>query len=308
MVSKALILRSVAFPPIRNLKALSLTDPPDDEDDTTTSPDLGNRWGTCFKAHRRTTRLLLKHARNQHKLKYGKALLRMFIKKPKVALQSILRTVAEADNSQSLPTHLSILRDDTTGRLLADPTEVIAQVHKLETQAMSPNPTFPHGAPFPWHFRVPPNHKHTIPMISGCITPSIMQEALRRTPNHKASGPDGVPGIIMNQMPSGLYEALQLLFQAMSITGITSPSWLHSQTILLYKKGDRATLDNYRPITLANALYKLWTTCIVMLATDYVESRQNLSPEHEGFRTDRSCTRAFTRLGLCIEGRRPMLP
>jgi hypothetical protein len=87
----------------------------------------------------------------------------------------------------------------------------------------------------------------------------------------------------------------------MSITGITPPSWLHIHTILLYKTGDPATLDNYRPITLANALYKLWTTCIVMLAADYVESRKILSPEQEGFRTDRSYARAITHLGMCIE-------
>ena len=182
-----------------------------------------------------------------------------------------------------------------------DPAEVIAQVHKLETKALSLDPTLPHGAPFPWHLRVPPNPKHTTPMISGCITPAIIQEALRCTLNHKATGPNGVPGMILKHMPSRFYEALQLLFQAMSITGITPPSWIHIHTILLYKKGDSAPLDNYRPITLANTLYKLWTTCIVMLATDYVENRKFLSPEQEGFRADRSCSRAITHLGLCIE-------
>ncbi len=125
---------------------------------------------TCFKSHRRTTRILLKHARNQRRLKYGKALLRMFLKKPKVALQSILRTVVEEENSQPLPTNLSILKDDASGRFMVDPAEVIAQVQKLETHALSPDPTLPHGAPFPWHLRVSPNHKHIIPMISVCIT------------------------------------------------------------------------------------------------------------------------------------------
>jgi hypothetical protein len=203
-----------------------------------------------------------------------------------VALQSILSTAAEEANIQPLPTDLSILRDYASGRLLTDPAEVIAQVQKLETHAMSPDPTLPQGAPFPWHLpnvcpfpMVSPNRKHTFPMILGCIIPAIMQEARRRTPNHKAAGLDGIPGMILKHMPLGFLEALQLLFQAMSITGITPPSWLHSHTILRHKKGDSATLDNYRPITLANALYKLWTTCIVMLATDYVESRNIISPE-----------------------------
>ena len=115
-------------------------------------------------------------------------------------------------------------------------------------------------------------------MISGQITPAIMQEALRRTPNHKAAGPDGVPGLVLKHMPPAFHEALHLLFQALADTGSTPPTWLQSHTILLYKKGDPTLLENYRPITLANAIYKLWTTCIVILATDYIESRKILSP------------------------------
>jgi hypothetical protein len=38
-----------------------------------------------------------------------------------------------------------------------------------------------------------------------------------------------------------------------------------------------------------------------MMATDYVESIKVLSRKQEGFRADRSCTRAITHLGLCIE-------
>jgi hypothetical protein len=73
-----LTLRTVASPPIRNLEALILTNVHDEDDDTTPSPNLNSRINACFKAHRITTRLLLKHARNQRRLKYGKSLPRMF--------------------------------------------------------------------------------------------------------------------------------------------------------------------------------------------------------------------------------------
>jgi hypothetical protein len=123
-------------------------------------------------------------------------------------------------------------------------------------------------------------------MISGKITSAILQEALRRTLNHKAAGPDGVPSLVLKHMLQQFHEELHLLFQALAITGITPPSWLQSHTILLYKKGDSTSLDNYRPITLANAIYKLWTTCIVIIASDYIESRKIPSPEQEGFISD----------------------
>ena len=87
----------------------------------------------------------------------------------------------------------------------------------------------------------------------------------------------------------------------MAISGITIPFWLKSYTILLYKKGDPTRLDNYRSITLAIALYKLCATCIVTLATDYIESRKILSSKQEGFREDRSFARAATHLHLCEE-------
>jgi hypothetical protein len=114
-------------------------------------------------------------------------------------------------------------------------------------------------------------------MISGQITPAILHEALRRTPSHKAAGPYGVPDLVLKHMPPKFHVALHLLFQALTISGITPPSWLQSNTLLLNKKGDPTKLDNHRNGTLANAIYKLWTTCIVILAMDYIESRQILS-------------------------------
>ena len=49
-------------------------------------------------------------------------------------------------------------------------------------------------------------------MIAGHITPAIMHEALRRTLNHKAAGPDGVPGLVLKHMAQAFHEALHLLF------------------------------------------------------------------------------------------------
>ena len=43
------------------------------------------------------------------------------------------------------------------------------------------------------------------------------------------------------------------------MTGTTSQGWEESTTILLHKKGSELDLNNYRPIALANTLYKVWT-------------------------------------------------
>ena len=138
-------------------------------------------------------------------------------------------------------------------------------------------------------------------MIIGKLTPAIFNEALRLLPSHKAPGPDNIPGVLIKHMPQAFHDTVFQLFQTMTITGITPPNWLHSNTILLYKKHDPLELANYRPIALAYALYKLWTSCLYLLASDFVEAHKILSPEQEGFRSQRSCSRAITHLGLCIE-------
>jgi hypothetical protein len=87
----------------------------------------------------------------------------------------------------------------------------------------------------------------------------------------------------------------------MSITGTTPPNWLLSNTIMLYKKNDPYNIDNYGPITLANVSYKLWASCLVILPMDYIEANKIISPEQEGFRPGRSCSRVITHLSLYIE-------
>jgi hypothetical protein len=117
-----------ASPPIPNQEALNLTYTPGSNEDAEPALDLQSCLSACFKAHRRTTHLFLKHDHNKRRLKYGRALLRMFSKKPKMTLKSILRTATETENCQPIPTNLIIIKDDATGRLLMDPAEVIVQI------------------------------------------------------------------------------------------------------------------------------------------------------------------------------------
>ncbi len=133
------------------------------------------------------TRILIRHARDLRRVRYGKALLRMFIKKLSVALKSILRTSEGVADAPFLSTDLSVIRDETTGHLITAPEEVIAKITLMETVALCPDPTLPPGAPFPWLGHVHPTPSASTPMIYGCITPAIMKEALCRNPSHKAA-------------------------------------------------------------------------------------------------------------------------
>jgi hypothetical protein len=145
------------------------------------------------------------------------------MKKPSAALRSILRTSDGTPDNPTLPTDLFVPRDETYGRLLTTPTKMIAQLEKLETTALFPDPTLPPGAPFPWLDHVRPTPAPSVPMFIAQIMLTIFHDALRRSPNHKAADPDGVPGLVLKNMPPAFHEAIHLLFQAMTITRITRP-------------------------------------------------------------------------------------
>ena len=65
---------------------------------------------------------------------------------------------------------------------------------------------------------------------------------------------------------------------------------------MLYKKGDPLLLSNYRPIALANAVYKVWTGLLTMAMSRYAEHIRILSQGQEGFRKYRNTMRSLQSL------------
>jgi hypothetical protein len=121
-VNTPLSLRTVLSPPPKGMVSLGvlLHLDPIPKGTTTLHPSH-----ECIKGLRKATRLLIRHARNLRRLKYGKARIRMFVYKPSVTLNSILRASEGTPNNPRLPTDLSVLRDEPSRRLLTTPSEVI---------------------------------------------------------------------------------------------------------------------------------------------------------------------------------------
>ena len=90
-----------------------------------------------------------------------------------------------------------------------------------------------------------------------------------------------------------MQQAIHKMFILMWMTGHTPDHWKQSHTLLLYKKGDPLQLSNYRPIALANTLYKVWTGVLTQVMSMYAEHFHLLSDCQEGFRKHRNTMRAL---------------
>ncbi|KAJ9519674.1 hypothetical protein QJQ45_013303, partial [Haematococcus lacustris] len=128
------------------------------------------------------------------------------------------------------------------------------------------------------------------------------QECISRLSGGKAPGPDGIENEIIKMLPWEMRDTIHHLFIIMWATGCTPTSWKTSDTCLLYKdKGQETDLNAYRPVGLANTIYKLWTSLITRALYEYAEANGMLSNCQAGFRSHRDTTQQLQTLVMALE-------
>ena len=78
-------------------------------------------------------------------------------------------------------------------------------------------------------------------------------------PLGKQAGPDRVPNIVYKMLPKLLAPKLTRVIQRAVSKGKLPDSFLRGDIGLIFKKGDRDEVRNYRPITLLQGAYKIFT-------------------------------------------------
>ena len=123
-----------------------------------------------------------------------------------------------------------------------------------------------------------------------------LQQAIHKLSHCKAPGPDGIQNEILKTLPRELHDAIGSLFCLMYLTATTPDIAKRSTTVLIHKKGDAQLISNYRPIALANTIYKLWTSMLTDCLTTYAEAYDILSNSQEGFRKKRNTIRQLQNM------------
>jgi len=102
--------------------------------------------------------------------------------------------------------------------------------------------------------------------------------------NGKSPGPDGIVNELLRILPHEILGIIHKVFVIMWDTRITPTSWKTSITILIDKnKGAETDISSYRPIGLANTLYKLWIRLVTNTLYEYAEAHCMLSTTQAGF-------------------------
>ena len=104
----------------------------------------------------------------------------------------------------------------------------------------------------------------------------------------KAAGPDGLHGMVLKNCAAALSKPLTTLFNISYVTGCIPEDWKLASIVPIHKKGEKGSVDNYRPVSLTSLIMKVFEKCIKkeLLA----ECEGLIDPRQHGFVNSKSCT------------------
>ena len=105
----------------------------------------------------------------------------------------------------------------------------------------------------------------------------------------KASGPDEIPAVFLKTCSTELTSILIFMIQQSLVVGTVPSDWCKTLVTPVFKKGDKAKPENYRPVSLTSICYKLTEHIIVSQTMRHLDQHHLLVDTQHGFRRRRSC-------------------
>ena len=120
--------------------------------------------------------------------------------------------------------------------------------------------------------------------------------------SNKSPEPDGIPAIVHKMCALEIAPILQITFtQSLTMNSIPD-DWLLANVAPIFKKGDRSSPSNYRPISLTSICCKLMEHVLYTSIMDYLTQHQILSNQQYGFRQGHSCETQLIAINKCSGG------
>ena len=123
--------------------------------------------------------------------------------------------------------------------------------------------------------------------LSRDFTSKELKKIAATLNNGKAQGWDGIPPEFIKNSPDVAFDLLTLLFNKIKASGKFPRGWNCGVITLIHKKGSRASLGNYRPITVLISLSAFYSKVLNERLIEVVETNNLLGEIQSGFRKGR---------------------
>ena len=113
---------------------------------------------------------------------------------------------------------------------------------------------------------------------------------------YKAAGPDGISPRVLRELAEVLAAPLTTLFQTSLDKGAVPQDWKTALVSPAYKKGEKYTAANYRPISLTCVTCKVLEHILTSQLMRFAENRKIFHPNQHGFRKHHGCEKQLIEL------------
>ena len=121
------------------------------------------------------------------------------------------------------------------------------------------------------------------------ISEDAVFEVLCKIDPNKACGPDDIPGRLLKVGAPWLAEPLTQLFNLSLQSGALPRDWRRANVTPVFKKGDKHSPSNYRPISLTSLVVKCLECLVHTRILEFLEANNKLSGHQHGFHKGHSC-------------------
>ena len=138
----------------------------------------------------------------------------------------------------------------------------------------------------------PTPHKFTLSTINESYILSI----INKLKNKNSSGNDEISNKLLKAIGNELSKPLTIIINQCLLTGIFPDLLKIAKVKPLFKRGDTAQLNNYRPISLLPTISKVFESVIYSQLYEYFNDNNLMSEQQYGFRAQHSTELASVKL------------
>ena len=114
--------------------------------------------------------------------------------------------------------------------------------------------------------------------------------------NKKSTGVDGISTFVLKLCGPEIVRSITYLINRSISEGAVPTRWKIGKIIPLFKKGDKANPDHYRPISLLPCVSKLLERVVQRQLTRFLSNNNLLAKQQSGFRSNHSTTTTLIKV------------
>ena len=126
-----------------------------------------------------------------------------------------------------------------------------------------------------------------------------IKDTVKRMKRKKACGPDEIPMEMIKELDDTNLEKLHTLLEQWWKNETMPIEETRARVVSIFKKGDTSNIGNYRPISLLNSTYKIFTAILVKRISQKLD--KHLQKTQFGFRKNKSTADAIFLIRRLID-------